>query len=411
METNQAPTGKISIGPLSASGDSREVLKLGSAVVVLGLVFYGCKEAISVCGYWVKNQLSRRSAKIDPTPVPAPPTSGSCNETPRVEPKTLNDVISGAEDVQPLVGSYLCKEDVMGIVAETNQGKSILATQIAVELASGTPSAILPEDEKTVVKPQTVFLYDSEQTDSDMKQRYGQHGFSFPDSLFRISNCAFLNEEQLLNDVEKRVMGCTDDVLVVIDNKTSIIPALASEAMRSFILRLKSIQSLVKQTGHSATVIIVAHTSKRNGSKTKIGVDDIAGSANFGNLVSSIISLERSDVDDERRIRVVKSRKQKKNPKTIRVKQVEEPYLHFELIGQDLPSGQQVAKPSKGQPSIKYKDRPIEDLQKVVDFYKKGVDGHGLMAVVKEFGEEYGLNYSEDVKRFFAYYNKKKQEQ
>lgn len=264
METNQAPTGKISIGPLSASGDSREVLKLGSAVVVLGLVFYGCKEAISVCGYWVKNQLSRRSAKIDPTPVTAPPTSGSCNETPRVEPKTLNDGF----EWNPLRPKYynpldpdkshvesrlfacaIHKGDIGVVVAAKGVGKTTLFMQIGNAIAAGKSTGLWPQYDEGEHKPQRVLYYDGELSGKDMYDRYYSHCFEFAEKFERYDRSQFRNINDILLDLKSKQTEINEDCTIIIDNVTKLCETAQTDKIKLFNDGIESLHAAFSKKG------------------------------------------------------------------------------------------------------------------------------------------------------------------
>ena len=50
--------------------------------------------------------------------------------------------------------------------------------------------------------------------------------------------------------------------------------------------------------------------------------------------------------------------------------------------------------PPEDTPSV-----PNDVIVQMKDWYQKGVPGHGYKAIVKKYGEEYGLRHAEQVKR------------
>ena len=179
-----------------------------------------------------------------------------------------------------------CENTVL--FAASNVGKSILAVQIAEEIA---------QSEK-------VLYLDLEMSDKQFQLRYtdGNQKHLFPENFLR----AELNVERLLDaDFEQGIIDSIEEAArhdvknIIIDNITFVcINAEKSEAAGEFMKRV-----IFLKNKYALTIIAIAHTPKRpyNSPLTQF---DLAGSARLINLFDAGIALGCSVRD--RNIRYIK---------------------------------------------------------------------------------------------------------
>lgn len=217
-------------------------------------------------------------------------TTDKNHEIERVEYLTANDVIKRALQLpmaMPLFKEFWWQGEINILFAESNLGKSLLAMQIAEEIA----------------KKQKIMYLDYELSERQFLSRYRneQTGvpFRFSDNLYRPS----LRVEQILDDkeIERHLFKFVREAILkqgikifVIDNITYLCGSLENAKSASRIMR-KLCE--LKQT-YGVSFLIIAHTHKRNPSKL-ITKDDLAGSKRLINFCDSSFCIGQSQVDPE----------------------------------------------------------------------------------------------------------------
>lgn len=245
--------------------------------------------------------------------------------------ETLNETISKGKELEQssrmMVGDLIRYGGINLIFSPTGEGKSILVTQMGIDIASGNPTQLVADDHFQH-KPMDVILYDEEQDEDDITERYGRNGQRYPENLKRIESCMFDDDIKLTDDISKHVNELKSDVCVIIDNLTSIIPMLSGNKVRKFYKRLKQIQKKAKGQRRRVTFIIVAHTIK--GYSDKFTLQDLAGSANISNFLNRAIVLMPTKYGEQvKMLKIVKNRDNLKGDATI-IKISTAPYIHFE---------------------------------------------------------------------------------
>ena len=212
------------------------------------------------------------------------------NEIEKTKYLTANDVIKKALSLpkaKKLFREFWYQNEVNILFAESNLGKSILGMQIA----------------EAVAQTQRVMYLDYELSERQFLSRYTNEQthipFCFSDNLFRPS----LRIEQVLDDeeIEKHLFRLIKEAILeqdikifVIDNITYLSGSLENGKQASRIMR-KLCE--LKQT-YGVSVMIIAHTHKRNQSKV-ITKDDLAGSKRLMNFCDSSFCIGRSQVDSQ----------------------------------------------------------------------------------------------------------------
>lgn len=210
------------------------------------------------------------------------------------------------------------------IFASSNVGKSILAVQIAEDIA----------------KAEKVLYVDLELSSKQFQMRYSDPSTGkvhvFPDNFTRAEIDASLMleanlEEEILNSIEKAAKKGTK--FFIIDNLTFICNG-AQSGVKSAIF-MKKLVRLKKQYG--LTTIVIAHTPKRRGWKP-ISQNDLAGSANLMNLFDAGVALARcADDNNLRYLKQVKVRTGEilydSNNVLLLDVDKEEGFLKFDMVG------------------------------------------------------------------------------
>ena len=208
------------------------------------------------------------------------------------------------------------------IFAASNVGKSILAVQIAEEIA----------------KEEKVLYLDLELSDKQFQMRYtmGDTVHHFPDNFLR----AEINPENLLNvdlengiidSIEKAIM--TGVKVVIIDNITfACMNAERAEVAGEFMKKV----IFLKQK-YQLTVVAIAHTPKQYCRKP-IDQYDLAGSSKLINLFDAGIAMGCSVKGQD--LRYIKQVKTRSGPKLYGEDNVavcelttEDGWLHFKFLG------------------------------------------------------------------------------
>ncbi len=188
------------------------------------------------------------------------------------------------------------ENEVCCLFADTNVGKSVLAVQIARDIA---------------LSGRRVLYMDFELTHKQFEMRYidadGEH-YEFPDNLLR---CEISLQEFEGYDFENSVVpviaegakltGCD---VIIIDNLTWLTSAAEhAEAAGNLMKQLLKIK---KENNFS--VLVIAHTPKRP-ANCPISINDLAGSKQLINFFDSSFSIGRSARDERLRyIKQIKAR-------------------------------------------------------------------------------------------------------
>ena len=242
-----------------------------------------------------------------------------------LEVKPVNEWISQAlkrPDPDYFFHNMIVAQENTVIFAVSNVGKSILAVQIASEIALSVP----------------VLYLDLELSDKQFQLRYSENGVvhEFPANFLRaeIRPELMLNvdlEEGILKSIEMAAQKGTK--FFIIDNITiACISAEKSEAAGEFMKKIISLKGR-----YGLTIIAVAHTPKRHGFDP-LTQYDLAGSAKLISLFDAGIAIGRSAKNPEQRyIKQVKVRTGQSiyGEDNVMVCELVKDggWLHFEIVG------------------------------------------------------------------------------
>lgn len=180
----------------------------------------------------------------------------------------------------PLYPHLVFQGEVSCLFSDTNIGKSILAVQIGCYIASHGSK---------------VAYYDFELSERQFYMRYSDHGvpYQFPESFIRldIDPTNATATTNMMASIEESAIGLAADVLII-DNLSWL--CLDSEDGATANALMKEIKGMQKR--HGWTIIVVAHTPKRNEGQP-LSVNDLAGSRQLANFFDSIFALGRCFVN------------------------------------------------------------------------------------------------------------------
>lgn len=177
--------------------------------------------------------------------------------------------------------------EVCCLFADSNVGKSILAVQIAEEIA----------------KEDKVLYFDFELSDKQLQLRYSNEQGSlhhFPSNLYRAEIDAHsINgenfEDYIINSIEEASQAQGAKILII-DNLTYLcIASEKGDAAGNLMLRLMQLKRK-----YGLSILILAHTPKRQ-LTNPITQNDLAGSKKLYNFFDSVFAIGKSAKDSNLR--------------------------------------------------------------------------------------------------------------
>ena len=200
--------------------------------------------------------------------------------------KTANDTLRDAAKRPNPIGLWGClwyEGEMSCLFADSNLGKSILAVEVATNIA----------------KSQKVAYFDFELSDKQFQLRYTDYDgrlFVFPDNLFRVEikpECLFAKNftDEIIKQISSFVN--TENVkVIIIDNITFLNSATEKgDEAGDLMIKLKALQK-----ERNISMLIIAHTPKRC-MTNPITPNDLAGSRKLYNFFDSCNAIGQSAKD------------------------------------------------------------------------------------------------------------------
>lgn len=252
----------------------------------------------------------------------------------KIETCTLNCILSNPDNYckgEIVYGDYIRQGELALIVGDTNSGKTLLASDIAL---ANNNNLCHWDEQMNNVKRKTIYI-DGEHSDSQIARRYENLLECASGDLIRgrfteaeYDDCI---EDKLLA-IKKLIRKNSDTKLLIVDNLMCVLNNGNSvKQAQQFIQGLKIIKEM-----NDLTIILVAHLNKRN-SKNPIEIKDILGSSVIANYADSIIAVGNTcEGDHIKYLKQLKSRSSVKMSEVAVLEIVEEPYLHFEFREYDM---------------------------------------------------------------------------
>jgi len=236
-----------------------------------------------------------------------------------------------------LFGDLWFENELCILFADTNQGKSILAVQIADSISSGKA---IPGF-KLETPSQSVVYCDFELSDKQFERRYSiefKEHYSWSEKCFRVEinpdailpeNLTF--EEWLFQSLEE-IIRDADCKIIIIDNLTYM--RQDTEKARDALPLMKQLKAL--KSKYDLSILALAHTPKRDLRKP-ITRNDLSGSKMLINFCDSSFAIGESYLDKSLRyIKQIKSRNTEivYDSENVGVCQVDKPinFLKFKFL-------------------------------------------------------------------------------
>ena len=215
--------------------------------------------------------------------------------------------------------------EICCLFADSNQGKSIFAVQMAEHIA----------------QRQKVLLVDCELSDKQFQLRYTNpdtgHHYQFSENLLRAeinprSFTAEKYEDAIINNIELIAQEQSASI-IIIDNISYICKA-SEKGEEAGMLMVKLVQLKMK---YGWSLLVIAHTPKRS-LWNPITQNDLAGSKRLYNFFDSVFAIGASAKDSQLRyikqlkVRVEKYDYDENNVMVFRIEKTDS-FLHFEFVG------------------------------------------------------------------------------
>lgn len=203
--------------------------------------------------------------------------------------KSMTEVISEGKKMpasSPLFKSLWHTGEVAFLVAESGIGKTILATQIACQVA----------------KARKVLYLDFELTAKQIADRYSDEKtvYSFPKKFYmKLLNGMSCTDAHRMQDEVFDLLeeAITKDKIkiFVIDNLTTLCGG--NDTTKNAVAIMNKLNTFKKCYG--ASFLVLAHTSKRRDKFKPIEKENMYGSSRFINLADSVFAMGCSSFDKE----------------------------------------------------------------------------------------------------------------
>lgn len=274
-----------------------------------------------------------------------------------------------------LFHSLIFEGELTILVADTNTGKSIFATQIGNEIA----------------KHRKVIYADLELSDKQFERRYSDNftnHYQFEENLIRADFTPKfhipegVSYEDYFIDSLIGLVEETGAKVLIIDNMTRLISTDtdSAKAAKPLMDRLNTLKA-----DYSLTLILLEHTKKVDSSRP-ISLNDLQGSKMKANFADAVFTIGRSIKD--KNLRYIKQLKVRSSELEFDTENVltyeiikDVNYLHFELVGYST-EFEHLKQPSEDDrdtliekcQELKAQGRSVRDIAKELGISKSKVD-------------------------------------
>jgi predicted ATP-dependent serine protease len=264
-------------------------------------------------------------------------------QVPLFDSSDMQSVIDGGKKKPPihrLWGDFWWENELVFLFADSGIGKSILATQIAYEIAKGESECVGVESE-----PQTVLYFDFELSDRQLARRYGNA--KFPKSLIRCTISENMDSDyfsmNVIDGIKDKLID-TGAKVMILDN-LSYLSTQTAEAEYAGII-MDGLTRLKREM--KISIMVIAHTPKIEEWKP-LSKTNMAGSKILSNFADGVFAIGRTKVGG-RYLKLLKTRMVSEPDEKSLLPYfniVSEPYLHFEKVGDETERKLLMGKPAK----------------------------------------------------------------
>lgn len=242
--------------------------------------------------------------------------------------------------IHRLWGDFWWENELVFLFADSGIGKSILATQIAYEIAKGESECVEVE-----MQPQSVLYFDFELSDRQLARRY--QNADFPKCLIRCAIAENVDSEEFSMNV---IEGIKDKLLdtgakvMILDNLSYLSTQTADAEYAGVIM--DGLTRLKREL--KISIMVIAHTPKIEEWKP-LSKTNMAGSKILSNFADGVFAIGRTRVGG-RYLKLLKTRMVSEPDEKSLLPYfniVSEPYLHFEKVGDETEKKLLMGKPAK----------------------------------------------------------------
>lgn len=271
------------------------------------------------------------------------PYIGDVEQLPLFVSSDMQSVIDGGKKKPPihrLWGDFWWEDELVFLFADSGIGKSILATQIANEIAMGESECADVE-----TGAQTVLYFDFELSDRQLARRYANA--DFPKSLIRCAISDNVDSDEFAMNVIDGIKGKLVDTgakVMILDNlsylSTQTAEAEYAGAIMDGLTRIKREMRI--------SIMVIAHTPKIEEWKP-LSKTNMAGSKILSNFADGVFAIGRTK-SGGRYLKLLKTRMVSEPDEKSLLPYfniVQEPYLRFDRVGEETERKLLTGKPSK----------------------------------------------------------------
>lgn len=275
--------------------------------------------------------------------LPIPDDGDMVEQIPLFSSSDMQSVIEDGKKKPPihrLWGDFWWENELVFLFADNGTGKSILATQIAYDIAKGKS-----ECSEVEMPPQAVLYFDFELSDRQLARRY--KNARFPKNLVRCTISEEVDSEEfsmnVIDGIRSKLLD-TGAKVMILDN-LSYLSTQTAEAEYAGVI-MDGLTRLKRELNIS--IMVIAHTPKIEEWKP-LSKTNMAGSKILSNFADGVFAIGRTR-NGGRYLKLLKTRMVSEPDEKSLLPYfniISEPYLHFEKVGDETERKLLMGKPAK----------------------------------------------------------------
>ena len=275
--------------------------------------------------------------------LPIPDDGDMVERIPLFSSSDMQSVIEDGKKKPPihrLWGDFWWENELVFLFADNGVGKSILATQIACDIAGGKS-----ECSEVEMPPQAVLYFDFELSDRQLARRY--KNARFPKNLVRCTISEEVDSEEfsmnVIDGIRSKLLD-TGAKVMILDN-LSYLSTQTAEAEYAGVI-MDGLTRLKRELNIS--IMVIAHTPKIEEWKP-LSKTNMAGSKILSNFADGLFAIGRTR-NGGRYLKLLKTRMVSEPDEKSLLPYfniIPEPYLHFEKVGDETERKLLMGKPAK----------------------------------------------------------------
>lgn len=289
--------------------------------------------------------------------------------------RSLSEIIASApENLTYLLGGLMIEGGIYVLFSHKGQGKSTFAMQMGLALAKGESMRIFEEyNLPSNTNPQHVIYLDYELSTAQIKERY--NGINVQ-NFHWAGPCQSAGTSDLMKLLEHCIYETPkgENVVLFIDNLTKIGSGYSQPAdARDLYANLNHFKSVQKERyGRIVTVVLVTHTQKDAKVGMPITQNNYSGAQDIIISADGVFAIGPTNFGNDTKLFKVLNNRNTKEPDTVSViKHINQPYSHFEVLGEmtedeALAGRKTVKQTSKGMSARKKTESKYPDVTRTI---------------------------------------------